>query len=124
MPANVRPENMERITTPELAEKFIEEQGIDLAMQGAFASVEDYMDKLPNFKKTFVDNKDNNWIFKSYAAPDGKLYGYYGWDYSRDINTNATMYRKDIFDKHGLKMWNNPEEFSRVGLLGTRYYRV
>ena len=53
------------------------EQGLDLAMQGAFASVEDYMDKLPNFKKTFVENKDNNWIFDAYAAPDGKLYGYY-----------------------------------------------
>ena len=83
----------------------------DLAVQGAFAAVEDYIDKLPNFKKTFVDDKDKNWIFKSYAAPDGKLYGYYGWDWVRDINTNATMYRKDIFDKHGLKMWNGPEEF-------------
>ena len=83
----------------------------DLCTQGAFAAVEDYLDKLPNFKKTFVDNKDNNWIFKSYAAPDEKLYGFYGYDYNRDINTGATMYRKDIFDKHGLKMWNSPEEF-------------
>ena len=83
----------------------------DLSVQGAFAAVEDYVDKLPNFKKTFVDNKDNDWIFKSYAAPDGKLYGYYGYDYNRDINTSATMYRKDVFDKHGLKMWNTPDEF-------------
>jgi len=83
----------------------------DLCMQGAFAAVEDYIDKLPNFKKTFVDNEERNWIFKSYAAPDGKLYGYYGWDWNRDINTGATMYRKDIFDKHGLKMWNSTEEF-------------
>ena len=83
----------------------------DLSSQGAFAAVEDYIDKLPNFKRTFVDNEDNNWIFKSYAAPDGKLYGFYGYDYNRDINTGATMYRKDIFDKHGLKMWNSSEEF-------------
>ena len=83
----------------------------DLSMQGAFAAVEDYIDVLPNFKKNFVGEGSQDWIFKSYSAPDGKLYGYYGWDYSRDINTNATMYRKDIFDKHGLKMWNNPEEF-------------
>ncbi len=83
----------------------------DLATQGAFAAVEDYIDKLPNFKRTFVDNKENNWIFKSYAAPDGKLYGFYGFDYVRDVNTGATMYRKDIFDKHGLKMWNSTEEF-------------
>ena len=83
----------------------------DLAMQGAFAAVQDYVDKLPNFKATFVDNKENNWIFKSYAAGDGKLYGFYGYDWSRDVNTGATLYRKDIFDKHGLTMWNNPDGF-------------
>ena len=33
MPANVRPENMERITTPELAEKFIEEQVAEIRSQ-------------------------------------------------------------------------------------------
>ena len=87
-----------------------DEQAIDLAMQGAFASVEDYMDKLPNFKKTFVDNEENNWIFDSYKAPDGKLYGYYGYDWNRDVN-HTFMYRKDIFDKHEIKMWNNPDEF-------------
>ncbi|MBE7014048.1 MAG: extracellular solute-binding protein [Ruminococcaceae bacterium] len=90
-----------------------DEQAIDLAMQGAFAPVEDYVDKLPNFKKTFVDNKDNNWIFDAFAAPDGKLYGYYGYDYNRDVN-HTFMYRKDIFDKHGIKMWNSPEEFYQV----------
>ncbi len=82
----------------------------DLAMQGAFAAVEDYMDKLPNFRANFVDNKDNNWIFKSYAAGDGKLYGYYGYDWNREVNNGATLYRKDIFDKHGIKMWNNLDE--------------
>lgn len=86
-------------------------QANDLAMQGAFAAVEDYIDKLPNFKKTFVENEENNWIFKSYAAGDGKLYGFYGYDWARDINTGATMYRKDIFDKHNIPMWNNPDEF-------------
>jgi len=83
---------------------------MDLCSQGAFAAVSDYLDELPNFKRVFVDNKDNNWIFKSYAAKDGKLYGYYGYDYSRDIN-HGMLYRKDIFDKHGIKMWNSPEEF-------------
>ncbi len=95
---------------PDIVSSSTDAQRIDLAMQGAFAAVSDYVDKLPNFKKTFVDNKENNWIFDSYAAPDGKLYGYYGYDYNRDIN-HAFMYRKDIFDKHGIKMWNSPEEF-------------
>ncbi len=85
----------------------------DLAMQGAFATVEDYIDKLPNFKRQYVDNKENSWIFDAYAAPDGKLYGYYGYDWMRDIN-HTFMYRKDIFDKHGIKMWTNNDEFYQV----------
>ncbi len=89
-------------------------QANDLAMQGAFAAVEDYIDKLPNFKATFVDNKENNWIFKSYAAGDGKLYGFYGYDWNREVNTGATMYRKDIFDKNNIPMWNSPDEFYRA----------
>ena len=83
----------------------------DLCNQGAFAAVQDYLDIVPNFKRFFVDNEKNNWIFKSYAAKDGKLYGLYGYDYAREINTGVTMYRKDIFDKHGIKMWNSPETF-------------
>ena len=83
----------------------------DLASQGAIAAVEDYLDELPNFKKTFADNEENSWIFKSYAAPDGKLYGFYGYDWARDINTGAAMYRKDIFDKHNIPMWNDPDSF-------------
>ena len=90
-----------------------EEQAKDLALQGAFAAVNDYIDKIPNFKKTFVENEENNWIFDAKAASDGKLYGFYGFDYYRDLN-HSVMYRKDIFDKHGIKMWTNEEEFYQV----------
>ena len=87
-----------------------EAQSNDLCMQGAFAAVEDYIDVMPNFKKIFVDNKENNWIFDAYAAADGKLYSVNSYDVARDIN-HTFMYRKDIFDKHGIKMWTNPDEF-------------
>lgn len=83
----------------------------DLCNQGAFAAVSDYLDIVPNFKKIFVDNEKNNWIFKSYAAADGKLYGLYGYDWAREINTGVTMYRKDVFDKHGIELWNSTEGF-------------
>lgn len=83
---------------------------MDLAGQGALAAVSDYIDELPNFRRVFADNEKNNWIFKSYAAPDGKLYGFYGYDWNRDIN-HGMLYRKDIFDKHGIPMWNSPDEF-------------
>ncbi len=86
----------------------------DLAVQGAFAAVEDYLDIVPNFKRIFVDTKENNWIFKSYAAPDEKLYGFFGWDFNRAVDTGCVLYRKDIFDKHGLTMWNSPEEFHQT----------
>jgi len=86
---------------------------MDLAGQGALAAVSDYLDELPNFRRVFADNEKNNWIFKSYAAADGKLYGFYGWDYQKDVN-HGMLYRKDIFDKHGIKMWNSPEEFYQV----------
>ena len=82
----------------------------DLAVQGGIVAVEDFIDVLPNFKKTFVDNEKNNWIFKSYAAPDGKLYGFYGYDWNRDVN-HGVLYRKDIFEKHNIPMWNGPDEF-------------
>lgn len=82
----------------------------DIASQGALACVEDYIDILPNFKKNFVENDDNNWVFKTYAMDGGRLFGYFGFDGYRDVN-HGTMYRKDIFDKHGLSMWNNEEEF-------------
>ncbi len=86
----------------------------DLASQGAIAAVEDYIDDVPNFKSIFVDREDTPRIFKSYSMSDGKLYGFYGYDYNRLINTGAMMYRKDIFDKHGIKMWNSPETFYEV----------
>ena len=83
----------------------------DLASQGALACVEEYIDDIPNFKSIFVDREDTTRIFKSYPMADGRLYGFYGYDWSRDVNINAMMYRKDIFDKLGIGMWNSPETF-------------
>jgi len=87
-----------------------EDQAEDLALQGAFAAVDDYIDDMPNFKKIYVENEENNWIFESYVASDGKLYGVNSYDVARDIN-HTFMYRKDVFDKHNIKMWTNPDEF-------------
>ncbi len=83
----------------------------DLAAQGGIAAVEDYLDVLPNYQKYVVEDDKFNWIFKSYSAPhDGKLYGYYGVGGSRAVN-HGTLYRKDIFDKHNIPMWNSPDTF-------------
>lgn len=82
----------------------------DYGTQGALASVNDNLDVMPNFKKIFKDNPENDWVFKSYQAGDGKLYAMHGYDVNRDVN-HGVLYRKDIFDKHGIEMWNSPEEF-------------
>ncbi len=82
----------------------------DYAMQGAWEPINDHLDEMPNFSRIFVDNKENDWIFKSFAAADKKLYAFPLIDSDRDVN-HGMLYRKDIFDKHGIKMWNSPETF-------------
>ena len=82
----------------------------DLASQGAFAAINDHLEDMPNFKRLFGEGTADNWIFKSYAASDGKLYGFPLYDTSRDVN-HGVLYRKDIFDKYGIEMWNSTEEF-------------
>jgi len=79
-------------------------------MQGAWAAVNDYMDKMPNFTRIFGEGTEYNYIFKTLAAGDGKLYMMPAYDISRNVN-HGMLYRKDIFDKHGLKMWDSPETF-------------
>lgn len=86
------------------------EQINDLAVQGAFASVDNKLDIMPNFKSIFADNPENKWIFTSYQANDGHLYVLPSYDINRDVN-HGMLYRKDVFDKHGITPWTNQEEF-------------
>lgn len=81
-----------------------------LGVQGLFAPINKYVDQLPNFKRIFVDDKENSKIFKSWKASDGNLYLYPKFEISRDVN-HGFMFRKDIFDKNGIKEWTNTEEF-------------
>lgn len=83
------------------------------AMQGAFAAVNDYDDKMPNFKKFFGEGAKHNWIYKSLAANDGKIYILPTYEMQRDVN-HGMLYRKDVFDKLSLEMWNSPDEFYEV----------
>ena len=82
----------------------------DYAMQGAWESINDHLKEMPNFERIFGKNSDNNWVFKSLAATDGKLYVFPTVDTNRIVN-HGMLYRKDIFDKHGIEMWNSPETF-------------
>lgn len=80
-----------------------------LAKNGAVAAIEDYADNLPNMKKYLLENKaftDNY----SYGKVDGKSYVMPGYNTQRKVN-HGYMYRKDIFEKNGIKPWTNTEEF-------------
>ena len=84
----------------------------EFGMQGAFEPVTPYIDELPNFKKIFVDG-EANWVMKSYQAIDKNIYMIPNYEVNRMVN-HGMLYRKDIFDKHGIKMWNNLDEFYEV----------
>lgn len=81
-----------------------------LGQQGAFVKVNDYLDKLPNFKALYVDNEENNWVMKVITDDQNNAYTWPIYGLSRDVN-HGFMYRKDIFDQHGIKEWTNTEEF-------------
>ncbi len=88
----------------------------DIGMQGAFANVLDYVDKLPNFKRIFIDeaaDRGTEKVMKSWKASNGALYLYPSYGINRDVN-HGVLYRKDIFDKHGIEMWDDPESFYQV----------
>ncbi len=86
----------------------------DFGMQGAFEEITQHKDELPNFKRMFFDETEKyntvgalNYMY----AGDGDLYMFPTYDKALDVTTNILMYRKDIFDKHGLKEWTNQDEF-------------
>ena len=92
---------------------FTVEEINDVAMQGVFEPINPHIDELPNFKDIFVTNGQENGVagvFKNYAAADGNLYMFPSFETERDVN-HGILYRKDIFDKNGIPMWNSTQEF-------------
>mgnify|MGYP001293181980 FL=1 len=79
-----------------------------LGQQGAVVAINDYLDMLPNFRKLYVE--ENPWVIASYGDENGNIYTWPIYDMQRDVN-HGFMYRKDIFDKHGIQPWTNTEEF-------------
>ena len=102
---------------PDYFQGFSNDEIFDFAKQGAFECVSDYLDELPNFKKIFFDEPEKHGItkdnYKFFVGEDGKLYQMPKYDWHRDVN-HGLLYRKDIFDKHNIKMWSNPQEFLDV----------
>jgi len=83
-----------------------------LAKNKAIVNFTEYKDELPNIKKLYLDNKENLELASNYVV-DGNLYVVPGYNIARNIN-HGFMYRKDIFEKNGIKPWTNTEEFYQV----------
>ena len=82
----------------------IDEQN-EFGMQGAFIKIDENLKHAPNFKKMFFDEPEEYGVVgavKNMSASDGHLYFFPQYDINRAVNSGI-MYRKDIFDKHGLK---------------------
>lgn len=92
------------------------QQTNEYGVQGAFEEITQHKDELPNFKRIFFDEADKynttGTLMNMYAS-DGGLYMYPRYDITREVN-HGMLYRKDIFDQHGLKMWSNEDEFYNV----------
>lgn len=83
----------------------------EYAMQGAFEPINPYFDELPNISRYYGEGGKYSWYPKSYAAEDGQLYFVSNSLENDRLVNHGMLYRKDIFDKHGIKMWNSPETF-------------
>ncbi len=89
------------------------EQSNTVGMQGGFVAFDEYLDIMPNFKEFFYDNTEKyetKGFTKWLEAEDGHIYQFPVWNIQREVN-HGFLYRKDILDKHGIKMWNTTEEF-------------
>ena len=88
----------------------------DFGKQGAFEEILQHIDELPNFKKLFYDEADKydtKGKIKNFLDGEGNLFMFPRYNISRKVN-HGFLYRKDIFDKHNIKMWTSTEEFLDV----------
>ncbi len=81
-----------------------------LGSQRIFASVNKYINELPNLKRYFVDDKENSRIFHSFTSQDNQLYVFPKFEFRREVD-RGFFYRKDIFDACHIPAWSNTEEF-------------
>lgn len=82
--------------------------------QGAFVNflAPENIVKMPHLAKV-LENEEIASQVEFYKSENGGLYGSVTWDHNRLIN-HGWMYRKDIFEKHGIEMWTDSESFLDV----------
>jgi len=86
----------------------------DFGMQGAFEEILQHKDELPNFKRIYFDEPEKHGTdagqIQSMYSIDGGLYMFPQYDMKKVLQ-HGVLYRKDIFDKHGIELWDDDEGF-------------
>ncbi len=87
----------------------------DYCEQGAFLAFDDYEEFLPDYNKFWNSVPESEqWMKNMNKAVDGKIYFTPVYGMERSKNVRAWLYRKDIFDKHGLKTPETIDELYEV----------
>ena len=97
-------------SVPDIVTQYTISTSNQYALQGAFINVEQYLDKMPTFKKFLEANEDKAGPLR---ASDGNLYSFPGMGQGAD-NRRVWTYRKDIFDKNSLVPPTTPDELYNV----------
>ncbi|NSW90022.1 MAG: extracellular solute-binding protein [Firmicutes bacterium] len=84
------------------------------ALAGAFVSIMDNLDKLPNFSNWIKNTPDSKECLAQRTSGDGKIYFFPTYGLHTINNLRAWMYRKDIFEKHGLTPPKDVNEMYQV----------
>lgn len=100
---------------PDISQIFLEKYELEeLASNDVIVPVSDHFDIMPNLKELVIRNNaedSSQKIMRDFSSFDDKLYIVPTYGIKRPVN-HFFLYRKDIFDKHGIAAWTNKEEFA------------
>lgn len=83
--------------------------------KGAFVNLldENTLNRMPNLANKIMNDPECTELLKFYQSEAGGLYAMVRYDCERTVNF-GWMYRKDIFTKHNIEMWDDSESFLEV----------
>ncbi len=102
---------------PDMIHTFDKAAHVDTyATSGAFISYSDNMDKMPNLQKFLesLGETEATAITDIRKSGDGKIYSAPSYGTQRVTGIRTWMYRKDIFEKHGLEVPKTYDELYAV----------
>lgn len=103
-------------TLPDLIHMSNKEWVNSFANSGAFVAIDDYLDKMPNYTEFWnrFPEEERERLMRYRVSSDGKTYFPQSYGSSHWTNLYSWLYRKDIFEKHGLKAPETLDELYNV----------